>query len=266
MGRSKLYSDLAIETALTLRLLFKGPLRQIEGFIKSIYRLMNTGLNVPDHTTLSRRNSTLKPKLKRVGNPKGRVDLVIDSTGLVIHGECRWTRHKHGKRKRRGWLKLNIGSSNRLIVAHCLSEDRKTDGEIAPNLIHQIERIDSITADKVNDQSRVYEAANDALKDRGQINIHPRANAVISTTDEAALRQRNQHIKSINQDGVLAWRRTSGYYRQSEVENMFFRDKKLIGDELRARNEDSRRVESAIACNILNQFRLLASPQSTLVA
>ena len=100
----------------------------------------------------------------------------------------------------------------------------------------------------------------------GQINIYPRANVVISATDEAALRQRNQHIKSINQDGVLAWRRTSGYYRQSEVENMFFRYKKLIGDELRAINEDSRRVESVIACNIQNQFRLLGSPQSTLVA
>ena len=96
--------------------------------------------------------------------------------------------------------------------------------------------------------------------------IHPRANGVISASGEAALRQRSQHIKSINEDGVLAWRRTSGYYRQSEVENMFFRYKKLIGDELRARGENSRRVESVIACNILNQFRLLGSPQSKLVA
>jgi len=204
--------------------------------------------------------------VKRIGNPKGKVDLVIDSTGLVIHGEGRWTRDKHGKRKRRGWRKLHLGSSNGFIVANLLSEYQKTDGEIAPNLIHQVGRIDSITADKAYDQSRVYEAANDQLKEGGQINIHPRANAVISATDEAALRQRNQHIKSINQDGALAWRRTSGYYRQSEVENMFFRYKKLIGDELRARNEDSRRVESVIACNILNQFRLLGSPQSELIA
>ena len=47
---------------------------------------------------------------------------------------------------------------------------------------------------------------------------------------------------------------------------MFLGYKKLIGDELRARNEDSQRVESVIACNILNQFRLLGSPQSKLVA
>ena len=80
MGRPKLYSDLAIETALTLRLLFKLPLRQTEGFLKSIFRLMNIGLNVPDHITLSRRNSTLNSSLKRIGKPSGRVDLVVDST------------------------------------------------------------------------------------------------------------------------------------------------------------------------------------------
>ena len=251
---------------LTLKLIFKLPLRQTEGFLKSIFRLMNVGLNVPDHTTLSRRNSTLKNRLKRIGKPRGIFDLVIDSTGLVIHGKGLWTRHKHGKRKRRGWRKLHIGVSTGFIVTHYLSEDRKTDGEIAPHLIKQVGKIDSITADKGYDQSRVYEAANDQLKEGGQINIHQRANAVISATEEAALRQRNQHVKSIDEDGVLTRKRTSGYYRQSEVENMFFRYKNLIGDELRARNEDSRRVESVIACNILNQFRLLGSPQSELIA
>ena len=35
MGRPKLYSDLAIETALTLRLLFKLSLRQTEGLLTS---------------------------------------------------------------------------------------------------------------------------------------------------------------------------------------------------------------------------------------
>ena len=84
---------------------------------------------------------------------------------------------------------------------------------------------------------------------------------MISESEEAALRQRNQHIKTINEDGVLAWRRTSGYYRQSEAENVFFRYKKLFGDALNARNENSRLVESVIACNILNQFRLLGRPE-----
>ena len=151
-------------------------------------------------------------------------------------------------------------------MANLLSEYQKTDGEIAPNLIHQVGRIDSITADKVYDQSRVYEAANDQLKEGGQVNIYPRADSVVSASDESALRQKSQQVKSIDEDGVLPWKRTSAYYRQSEVENMFFRYKNLIGDELRARNENSRIVESVIACNILNKFILLGSPQSKLLA
>ena len=46
MGRPKGYSDLAIETSLTLGLLFKLPLRQTESFLKSIFSLMNFELNV----------------------------------------------------------------------------------------------------------------------------------------------------------------------------------------------------------------------------
>ena len=114
-------------------------------------------------------------------------------------------RHEHGKRKRRAWRKLHIGVSNGLIVAKWLSEYRKTDGEIAPNLIHQVGRIDSITADKAYDQSRVYEASNDHMNEAGQINIHPRANAVVSASDEAALRQRNQHIPSSEKCFIQRW-------------------------------------------------------------
>ena len=92
-----------------------------------------------------------------------------------------------------------------------------------------------------------------------------KANGIISASGEAALRQRNQHLKSISEDGVLTWRRTSGYYRQSEVENMFYRYKTLLGDQLRARGEASQQVESVLACNILNNFRSLGRPRCELV-
>ena len=64
-GRQQKYSDLAIETVLTLRLLFYLLLRQTEGFIKSLFHLMNVRLPVPDHTTLSRRAKTLNIRIKR---------------------------------------------------------------------------------------------------------------------------------------------------------------------------------------------------------
>ena len=51
------YSDAAIETALTLRLIFHLPLRQTEGFLTSIFGMLGVALSAPDHTTLSRRAS-----------------------------------------------------------------------------------------------------------------------------------------------------------------------------------------------------------------
>jgi hypothetical protein len=53
-GAPQRYSDLAIETALTLRLLFHLPLRQTEGLLRSLLELMDLSLEAPDHTTLSR--------------------------------------------------------------------------------------------------------------------------------------------------------------------------------------------------------------------
>ena len=54
-GGQRHYSDLAVETALTLRVVFRLALRQSEGLIGSIMRMMGIDLPVPDHTTLSRR-------------------------------------------------------------------------------------------------------------------------------------------------------------------------------------------------------------------
>ena len=60
-GAPPKYSDLAIETVLTLRLLFHLPLRQAEGFLTSLFHLMGLDLRSPDHTTLSRRGQHLNP-------------------------------------------------------------------------------------------------------------------------------------------------------------------------------------------------------------
>ena len=59
-GGQRKFSDHAIETALMLRLVFKLPLRQAEGFMRSILSLMDIDLEAPDHTTLSRRRSTFE--------------------------------------------------------------------------------------------------------------------------------------------------------------------------------------------------------------
>ena len=53
-GGQPWYSPLAILTALTLRAVFRLPLRQTESLIGSIIHLLGLAPAVPDHSTLSR--------------------------------------------------------------------------------------------------------------------------------------------------------------------------------------------------------------------
>ena len=87
------YSDLAIETALTLRLLSHLPLRQAEGFLHALFGMMRLDLSVPDDTTLSRRSQHLTRRLRAVLPGEG-IHLVLDSTGLSIVGAGEW-RSRH---------------------------------------------------------------------------------------------------------------------------------------------------------------------------
>jgi hypothetical protein len=99
---------LAIQTALTLRAVFRLALRQTEGLIGSILQLLGLDPAVPDHSTLSRRAETLeipKPCL----NSRGPIHLLVDSTGLRLCGPGEWLVEKHGTRRCREWRKLHIG-------------------------------------------------------------------------------------------------------------------------------------------------------------
>ena len=58
-GGQKIYSNLAIETAGIIRLVFHLPLRQTQGFMRSIARLMGINLKIPDYSTISRRMKKL---------------------------------------------------------------------------------------------------------------------------------------------------------------------------------------------------------------
>src|SRR5690349_24580236 len=80
-GGQPYYSDLAITTALTLKAMFRLALRQTEGLIGSIIRLLGLALSVPDHTTLSRRAETLQVSRPRSDSDAEPVYLLVDSTG-----------------------------------------------------------------------------------------------------------------------------------------------------------------------------------------
>ena len=160
-GAPPKYSDLAIETALTLRLLFHLPLRQAEGFLTSLFHLMGLDLRSPDHTTLSRRGQHLNLTLRRVPR-RAALHLFIDSTGLSMVGEGEWAAAKHGRRGQRGWKKLHLGVDQAgVIVAQALTDSAVDDASTGIGLIETVaSSARTVTADAAYDTLAFYETAN----------------------------------------------------------------------------------------------------------
>jgi hypothetical protein len=267
-GGQARYSDLAIELVLMLRLVFQLALRQAEGFVGSVLRLLGLQLTVPDHTTLSRRSRGFTCRRPTVV-PHGPLHLLIDSTGLKLFGQGEWQEHKHG-RARRSWRKLHLAvdAGRGEITAHVLTDNSADDAGQVPDLLGQVDgAIASVTADGAYDGDPVYQAvASRQPAPPPDAVIPPRASAVPSTKARDARCQRDRHIQLVAEKGRMAWQKATGYGRRSLVETTIGRYKASIGSRLRARTLSGQQGEVAIAVEALNCMMRTAKPISVRVA
>ena len=266
-GRSPTYSDVAIETGTMLRLAFGRPWRQTEGLLRSVARLMNLEIGVPDHTTLSRRSGAM-PLAMDLARAKGPVHVVVDSTGLKVYGAGEWQQAKHGGRARRSWRKLHLAvdPDTGEILACELTDQNQGDPSQVGALLDQIAGdIASVTADGAYDGDLVYRAVADRAAETAVI-IPPRSTAKPSAQAGQAPTQRDRHIQTIAQRGRRDWQRATGYGRRSLVETAMFRYKTLIGRHLRARSLAGQKAEARMGCAVINRMTRLGRPISCRVA
>ena len=212
------YSALAIATALTLRAVFRLALRQTEGLIGSILRLLGLDLAVPDHTTLSRRAGTLEVPQPSSGT--GPLHLLVDSTGLKLGGPGAWLIEKHGTRKRRAWRKLHLGvnAETGRIEAVELTDHETDDGSQAGSLLDQVAGpVASFTGDGADDRGDVYGAVAERHPGAAVV-VPPRRDAVPSAAAETAPTQRDRHLRLIAERGRMGWQKASGYNRRALAE------------------------------------------------
>lgn len=160
-GIPRRFSDLAITTALTVKRVFSMPLRALQGFLDSVFKLANIPLVCPHYSSISRRAKEVEVSFKTKN--RGAIQhLTIDATGLKVYGEGEWKVKKHGTDgKRRVWRKLHIAVDTHTyeIVVAELSLSNVTDVEVLPNLLKQTcRKIIEISGAGAYDKKGCYDA------------------------------------------------------------------------------------------------------------
>ena len=192
-GGQKVYSALAIETCLVLRKVYRLPLRQTEGFVKSIFGLLGVLVPIPCYTTLCRRSNGLAVNLAATNG--AITDIVVDSTGLKVYGEGEWKVRKHGAGKHRTWMKLHIAANGQTqqIEAITLTSNAVDDATEVESLMSQIKKpVKRFMGDGAYDKDKVREQLH---KDNIRQVIPPQRNAVTDKKNECTWHKEMRQLK-----------------------------------------------------------------------
>ena len=254
-GRGFQFSDTAIETALMLKGVFKLSLRATEGFMNSLFQLMDVPLNSPDYTCISKRAKTVDVKYRnRCRGPVAH--LVVDSTGLKVYGEGEWKTRKHGKEKRRTWRKLHlaIDADTHEVVAAEVSLVNVADNEVLPTLLNPLRRrIKQVSADGAYDTKECHKL----LRRKGaKPTIPPRSNAGLWEYGHP----RNEAVEALKKDQLKQWKRDNQYHLRSLSETAMYRYKQLISAKLSLRDYDGQVGETLAGVKAMNKVIELGMP------
>ena len=261
-GRQRKYSNHAIETAVTLGMVFHLSSRQSEGLLGSLFALMKLDNDVPDHTTISRR----KPKLGKVPfyqvKQKTPLHILIDSSGLAVHaGQLRRAQKSRDYRK----LHLCVDEQSGEVVAGELTSKRARDSSRVASLVGQIDSpISSARADTAYDAGGVYEAIENHSAHRSpRVLIPPRklCSVCCSPILCATFVCRAELVLQCCDCAVGC----SPAPMRAGRPTTFHRYKAIVGSAMRARGLAAQRVEARIGCKILNTMTALGMPDSEMI-
>jgi len=263
------YSDMLIFCALTLRQLFRLPLRATEGMMKSLVELAKLPISAPNYSTLCRRGKTLKVNLGVKNTAKAR-HVLVDSTGIQVIGEGQWKKLRHGESRHQVWRKLHIAmdADDQTILSATMTESTRLDGNYLPELIAKVgSPISKITGDGAYDKKNCYETA---YMRNAQAVFPPQHNACVQRNKHKknpALEARDEAICYIGHgsdrdERLKEWKHVNNYHRRSLVETMMSRMKSLFGDQMRSRTFENQKTDLLIRCYAINKINSLGLPVS----
>jgi len=265
-GRPSVFSDAAIQFCLTIKVLFKLPLRQTTGMVSSLLKLADLDWAVPDYTTLCRRQKTLAVQIP-YRRADGSLNLIVDSTGIKFLGDGEWQARKHGIQGRRQWRKVHLAMDTATSDIRAVERAPSSDGDspVLPELRGPIpggEELGTVTADGAYDTRRCHTA----IIDRQATAIIPvRKNGRPWKEDCPAVIACNETLRATRHYGRAFWKRWTGYHVRSRIEAKM-RCLKAFGERIAARHPDSQTAEIQIRVALINRFNALGTAEIVRVA
>lgn len=264
-GREEKFSDAAILALMFLKSLYRMPYRMLEGFARSLLKLMGVDLPVPHFTRICKRSKKLEIPLTTRG--KRNTDIVIDGSGIKIYGEGEWKVEQHGREKKKKWKKIHVAidpKTQELILTDITDKD-KHDSKMLPPLLSKISgRLGRVFGDGAYDTKSCYIAI---IKRGGEPLIPPRKTAKLWKGNEPWTQWRNRAVLErrglgLDIEGLRLWKKLRGYGTRSLVEAFFSRFKRSFGDRAYSRSDKGISFEVNLKCEILNKWVGLGLPRS----
>ena len=263
-GTPTRFSDFSIITCHEIRQVYRLPLRQTQGFINSIFRLMNIPLVCPNFSCLSKRLGKLKiktPKYKKIDKPDDDVHAIAyDSTGLKRFGRGEWHQEKYELSNKASWRKLHVAVNQSYYFEACVLTDRfrHDEGQVEALLEQIDDDIEHFSADGAYDETPVYNAITEHSPDVDVV-IPPRSNAVLN---KKAAAMRNRNIQEIKANGRMKWQKNRQYGRRNLSELGVQRYQRILGYAMHARSIERQKQEAMIGCGVINKMTSLGMPVS----
>jgi len=260
-GQAK-YTETAVTSLLSLRFVFKLPLRAMEGLAKSLVAMAGLDIDVPDYSTLSIKLRDMKIKLPPVCKDSGGGYVAsLDSTGVKIHGQGEWNRKKHSQKDRRQWVKVHLIMDNDTmqILGVEATADDVHDSEVFDQLIDVLpNKINKVLGDGAYD---TLDAHKKSSENGIELVALPRGNAVVDQkSTEPHILKRNEQVTKYKESGIYAWANKYGYWPRNRAESTMSRFKTTFTGTLSSRKVKNQKNEIVLKCTILNMFAALTVP------
>ena len=268
VGRPKEYPDALILIIAVYREIFGMTLRTAAGFSKDVF--MEFGIKVPDYTTIERRLGKLEIDLhldKR--RLKGDLYILADSTGYKIFGEGEWKTYKHGRSKKRIWVKVHyaVDYTSQQVVALTVTIHTRGDNLEAPHLLNEAKKNLGSKSNNIVEVEGDGAYNTRALKKFVEEDCHAKLITPPSIKPKSDGKEfigaDNEANKRCEEVGREQWKKEVGYHKRSLAETNMFRQKSPFGDRLKSRTIKNQVAEIKIRAMIVNIWTNTWMPKYT---